>query len=325
MELVVMTKKGIYCPKGDFFIDPKSSVKRAVITHVHSDHATRGSDQYYCSSRCEELLKYRLGKINVLSFDYGEVFNLGEVRVTLFPAGHILGSSQVRIEYGEEVWVISGDYKRADDLSCDPFMPVKCNTFISETTFALPIYQWPDVKLEIKRLYKWWEDINRRGKWGVIHLYSVGKAQRIMAELRQLTDRVIYVSKPIFDANKIYNNLGVNLGNYEILDENILKKEVKKREPGLLLSSSKNLPFPSVNDYLSAHTSGWLINPFKRRLYGCDEGFTISDHADWPSLLRTCKESGASRVIGYHGRGEIFEKHLGQEGIETRGLEIESV
>ena len=315
MDLLVRTKRGLYCPIGKFYIDPTSGVDRAVTTHVHSDHAVRGSSTYYCSLRCRDLLKYRLGNVSVEAFDYGEEFNIDGVKVTFFPAGHILGSSQVRLEYDGEVWVVSGDYKRAEDRTCKPFKPIKCNVFMTETTFALPIYKWPCVDGEIKRLVEWWKRVNEEGKWAVVSAYSVGKAQRLLGALSSMGNE-IYVDEGIAGANRIYESNGIDLGLYSTFKGDEIS-------PGLLITSSKK--FRNIGSYSLAHASGWLINPFKRRLYGCDEGFVVSDHVDWPGILKTCEESGASRVIGYHGKSDVLKKWMEDRGFNTEGLEVKDV
>ena len=170
--LIRPTPSGLYCEQGDFYIDPKRKVNRAVITHAHSDHARRGSEQYLCSKPCEPLLRLRLGKnISLQALEYGISTSICGVIISFHPAGHILGSAQIRVEYKGEVWVVSGDYKTYPDPTCDPFEPLRCHTFISECTFGYPIYRWPDPNHEWNHLKKWWKTNREAGlSLSLIHI-----------------------------------------------------------------------------------------------------------------------------------------------------------
>jgi putative mRNA 3-end processing factor len=141
-SLLELTDAGLYCRAGGFFVDPWRPVNRAIITHAHSDHARFGSRSYVCAAPGERVLRQRLGTINLTTYDYGDAFDVNGVNVSLHPAGHVLGAAQVRVEHGGQVWVVSGDYKLQRDATCLPFEPVRCHTFITESTFGLPIYRW---------------------------------------------------------------------------------------------------------------------------------------------------------------------------------------
>ena len=184
--LIELRSEGLYCPAGDFHIDPWRPVPRAVITHGHGDHARGGSGEYHCAGAGLPILRWRLGEQDYHPRDYGEPFGLGAARVTLFPAGHILGSAQVRIEANERTWVVSGDYKRDPDPTCAPFEVVPCDGFLTEATFALPVYRWsptPEVAAEI---IEWWDQCRAQERTAVLFCYALGKAQRLLAELAAL-------------------------------------------------------------------------------------------------------------------------------------------
>ena len=182
-DLVVLRPEGLYCAAGDFHIDPWRPVPRAVITHGHGDHARPGMGEYHCSEGSLPILRWRLGDVGVQAHAEGVPFRLGRVQVSLHPAGHVLGSSQVRIDDGERVWVASGDYKRQPDPTCTPFEVVPCDTFITEATFALPIYRWPDTPAVAAEIVAWRRECEQRGEAAILLCYALGKAQRVLAAL----------------------------------------------------------------------------------------------------------------------------------------------
>ena len=181
MELIVARPEGLYCTAGDFYIDPWRPVDRAVITHAHSDHARVGHRHYLAQTDSEGTLRARLGvDIPLQTLPYGEAIVHNGVRISLHPAGHVLGSAQVRLEHGGRVWVASGDYKLEDDGTCAPFEPVRCDTFITESTFGLPIYRWPSQPVLFAEIDAWWRNNAAAGKASVLFCYAFGKAQRIL-------------------------------------------------------------------------------------------------------------------------------------------------
>ena len=209
-DLIQVVREGLYCPPGDFFIDPWKPVAKAVITHAHSDHSRVGSAQYYAPERSVAIMRHRLGAdIQVEGHAFGERFKLGETWVSFHSAGHILGSAQVRVEHEGRVWVMSGDFKRTPDPSCDPFEVVPCDTFISEATFALPIYKWESGHQTARRIFDWWQADPERPS--LLFCYALGKAQRVLAELRAFTDRPIYVHGAVDSLTRIYRDLGVEM------------------------------------------------------------------------------------------------------------------
>ena len=182
--LVRPTERGLYCAAGDFFIDPWRKVDRAVVTHAHSDHARPGMAAYLCSSSGVGVLRERVGQsASIEGLAFGVRRNMGGVVVSLHPAGHLLGSAQVRLEYKGEVWVITGDYKRDADTSCEDFEPVPCQTIITEATFGLPVYRWPTSAQVFKQINDWWRENQREGRTSVLFAYALGKAQRVLCGL----------------------------------------------------------------------------------------------------------------------------------------------
>src|SRR4051812_4773414 len=180
---------GLFCERGGFHIDPWQPVARALITHAHGDHARPGSTAYLCAASSEGLLRRRLGAATPIeSVPYGAAITIGDVRVSFHPAGHVLGSAQIRLESSEGVWVVAGDYKRAPDPTCLPFEPIRCDTFITESTFGLPIYRWDATDVVIDDIAAWWKANAEAGKTSLLFCYTLGKAQRLLAELMRVAD-----------------------------------------------------------------------------------------------------------------------------------------
>src|SRR5579863_9297811 len=200
---------GLYCPAGDFYIDPCLPVERAVITHAHSDHATAGSQRYLTARHGDVLLRERVGSDPAIeSVAYGEPVTMGGVTLSFHPAGHILGSSQVRLERGGEVWVVSGDYKLAPDPTCRPFEPLRCHTFVTESTFALPIFRWPAASDVVTAIEAWWRCNQEAGKASLLFGYPLGKAQRLLASIDP-TIGPIACHGAVERYNRLYRSQGV--------------------------------------------------------------------------------------------------------------------
>lgn len=313
--MLILSSRGLYCPRGGFHIDPSGAVDHAVVTHAHSDHARRGSRRYYTAASGVELLKARLGRgISVRGLAYGERFELGGVSVSLHPAGHILGSAQVRLAAGGEVWVASGDYKREPDPTCEPFEVVACDTLVTEATFGTPAYAWrPGADLG-REIFEWWSGNAARGVNSVLFAYSLGKTQRVLGVLAPLADRPVYCHPAAGELNDIYRAQGIALAPTRCLSgvgpgerlrgELILAPQsfLKGEQAGIL-----------GEGYETAFASGWMA----RGPGGYDKGFLMSDHADWNVLLRTIRESGAKRVYVQHrGRGALV-RHLKTLGLQA--------
>lgn len=324
--LVAWTDRGLYCKAGGFYIDPHRAVDLAIVTHAHSDHARRGSKKYICVDSGIDLLKTRLGKnISVETYAYGEQFQLGDVIVSLHSAGHILGSAQVRIQRGHEVWVASGDYKRDHDPSCEPFESVKCDTFITEATFGTPKYTWPKNLAHGEMIYDWWMDAREQGKNCLLFGYSLGKAQRILAELAPLAPRPVLIHSTIIELTECYRSQGRKLAATIGLEEKIKQLIFDQKLEGELILAPPSILKEKwsfhLGNYETAFASGWMQGNgrgFSRGTY--DRGFVMSDHADWNDLNQTIEESGARRVFVQHRNG-ILVRHLKQKGLEAYPVE----
>lgn len=322
--MLIMTLAGLYCPIGRFYIDPSRGVENAVVTHAHADHARRGSQKYYCCTAGTTLLKARLGsKIDVIDFSYGQKFSINGVTISFHSAGHILGSSQVRLQIGDEVWVVSGDYKREKDPTCEPFEVVPCDVFVTEATFGTPAFQWkpqPEIGLEI---FSWWQQNSKYGKNSVILAYSLGKTQRILGELHSLTNQAVYCHAAARAINLCYRAQGVKLAPTICLSE-VLSEDPNKVPTDRILTGELFIVPPSFikteaarilgSDYATAFASGWTA---QQRNSHFDRGFVMSDHADWNDLVRTCLETGAKKIFVQHrGQGALV-RHLRSLGIQA--------
>ncbi len=321
MELLSLTDKGLYCAPGGFYIDPWKPVDKAIITHGHGDHAHWGMKEYITVDEGEFILRKRIADANLKTFPYRETFRMGEVDVSFHPAGHILGSSQVKIKYKDETWVFTGDFKRDLDLTCEPFEVVPCDVFISEATFSLPVYRWPDFRLEMKEVHDWWMKNKEEGFNSVLCCYALGKAQRIIAGLRELTDETIWVHGTVDELNQSYAKTGLSW-------PNVLKVPLESKEKfkGAMILCPPSALGSSWNKRLSpkkvAFASGWMRLRGNRRRKGYERGFVISDHADWPSLIKTVKETGCRKVYFTHGNTESIVRYLNEEGISAYDLKL---
>jgi putative mRNA 3-end processing factor len=316
--MLIETAQGLYCPDGDFHIDPWAPVPRALITHAHGDHARFGSAAYLCTEQCAPLLRRRFGNDAAIEpIGYGHTLMLGSTRVSFHPAGHVLGSAQVRIEGAGDVWVVSGDYKVAADPTCVPFEPVACDTFITESTFALPIYRWDPVEIVIAEIITWWESNRARGLTSILFCYTIGKAQRLLAELARVTDRPVLVHGMMVPMIEVYRAAGVAMLPTQTL---IDRPRGTSLAGELVLAplSARGTPWMRrLGDLSDALTSGLMRVRGVRRQRAYDRGFVISDHADWPALLQTIGETGAARVFATHGHAEPLARHLASLGLKS--------
>ena len=316
--MLTETPSGLYCADGDFYVDPWGPVPRALITHAHGDHARAGSHAYLCAQPCAPLLARRFGQAaTIQSVPYGRRMTIGDTVVSFHPAGHVLGSAQIRIEGSGGVWVISGDYKRAADPTCEAFEVVRCDTFVTESTFALPIYRWDPTGTVVAELMDWWGVNRERGLTSIVFCYTIGKAQRLLAELAGVTDRAVLVHGMMTPMIEVYRSAGVNLLPTQTLVE---------RPRGTSLAGELVLAPPSargtqwmrrLGDISDALASGLMRVRGVRRQRAYDRGFVLSDHADWPALLDSIRDSGASRVLATHGHAEPLARYLQEHGVDS--------
>ena len=344
--LVTLTQAGLYCPSGDFYIDPWRSVANAVLTHGHADHARTGSKHYFGLDSGAGILRQRLGQsISLETLTNGQVRRFGDTEVSLHSAGHILGSAQVRIALGNQVTVVTGDFKRTPDPSCAPFEVVRCDTLISEATFALPIYRWPNPRDVAADIYAWWQLEAARGRAVVLCCYSLGKAQRILAELMQFTDRTVFLHGAMVPLTQIYRDQGIAMlpslavtagPEADVADAESIAAEApskRTRKPNKRdFAGELILAPPSVTGtpwmqrfgaYSVGFASGWMAVRGNRRRQSYDRGFVLSDHADWDGLIQTIRESGAKKVYATHGNSEHLTRFLCESGIDAQALKTE--
>ena len=321
--IVHPTSRGLYCAAGDFYIDPWRPVDRAVITHAHGDHARPGSGAYLAARRGLPVLQARLGpEARIEGIDYGEARAMGAATVSLHPAGHVLGSSQVRIEVGGEVWVVSGDYKLDPDPTCEPFEPVKCHAFITESTFGLPIYRWRTHAEIFGGIDAWWAANAAQGRASVLFGYAFGKAQRILASVDASIGPIL-VHGAVETLNRGYRECGVALPPARLATGIANKAEAA----GALIvapPSAQSTPWlRRFGDYSDAFASGWMQIRGARRQRAVDQGFVLSDHADWPSLGRAIAATGAERIYVTHGSVETMVRWLSEQGYDARPIKTE--
>lgn len=339
-DLLRATEAGIYCARGDFFIDPLQPVRRAVLTHAHGDHARGGSQSYLCTPESLPLLRQRLGEgASIQVVPYGQEIDIFGVKLSLHPAGHILGSAQVRIEHAGRVWVVTGDYKRAPDPTCQPFQPLPCHVLITESTFGLPVFRWPESQKVIRAIADWWKGNAAEGKASVLFAYATGKAQRVLTELYRIRagadglrreDSVtaevltgpIYAHGTIVQKCVAYREAGVSLPP--------VANPMEAKGPGafrnaLVLAPPSAMGSPWLRRFGNGSTamaSGWMCIRGMRRRRALDQGFVLSDHADWTDLLQTIEESGAERVYASHGSTGPLVRFLREKGLDAHALGI---
>jgi putative mRNA 3-end processing factor len=318
VDLLTPDGRGLLCAPGGFHVDPWAPVPQAVVTHAHGDHARPGSGTYWCSVEAEPFLRRRVGpEASVRALAWGERVELADAVVSVHPSGHVRGAAQVRVESKGAVWVVSGDYKRAADPTCSPFEVVPCDVFVTESTFGLPVYRWPDVREVVEDVLAWWDGNRAAGRPALLYCYAVGKAQRLLAELARLTDRPVLVHGAVETACALYRQAGVPLLPTRAVDEG-RRRGAFAGELVLAPPSARGTPWARrFGDHESAQASGWMRVRGTRRRRSLDRGFVLSDHADWPALLRTVSQTGARRVRVVHGYAEELAGYLREQGFEA--------
>lgn len=316
-SLLSFHERGIYCAIGDFYIDPWLPVDRAIITHAHSDHARSGMKSYLAHHDSVAILRHRLGAdIAIRGIEYNEVVQMNGVRISLHPAGHIIGSAQVRVEYKGEVWVVSGDYKTSPDPTCQPFEPVTCHQFVTESTFGLPVFHWPEEETVIASINNWWLKCQSEGKNAVIFAYSLGKAQRIIQGLN-LSIGPIYCHGAIENTNEVLRNQGFSLND----THRVFPQDAKSKFQGAIIMAPPSAGSTSwmkrFGEIETGFASGWMQVRGMRRRQNYDRGFVLSDHADWNGLLSAVRATGAAKVHVTHGYSDIFARYLNELGIDA--------
>lgn len=322
-DLIVQRPEGLYCPPGNFYIDPWRPVDRAVITHAHADHARRGHGRYLAATPAEGVLRSRLGQeIDLQNLDYGQQIVHNGVTVSLHPAGHVLGSAQVRLSHAGQTWVASGDYKVSPDATCAPFEPQRCDVFITESTFGLPIYRWrPDAEL-FAEINAWWAGNAAVGRASLLMCYSFGKAQRILSGVDASIAPII-VHSAVQTLNAAYRAAGVHLPETRLVTEVADPADFQRALVLCPPSAASGTWAKRFGDFSDAFASGWMQLRGARRRGGYDKGFVLSDHADWPGLMAAIGATGASRVIVTHGSVPVLVRYLSAQGLQAEAFHTE--
>ncbi len=320
--VLTFTERGIYCPAGDFHIDPWRPVDRAVITHGHSDHARPGHGSYLATPEAAPVIRHRLGEIRIETLPFGQPRRIGSATVSFHPAGHLPGSAQVRVEVAGEVWVVSGDYKVEPDGLCEPFEPVRCHAFISECTFGLPVFRWAPQAEVMAEIDAWWAENRAAGRASLLGAYSLGKAQRLLAGI-DCSAGPILTHGAVEATNEVLRAQG-----YALPDTiRVMPETEPKDHPGaLVIAPPSALGTPWARRFGPASAgfaSGWMRLRGIRRRRGMDRGFVLSDHADWDGLNAAIRATGAERVFVTHGYTSVFRRWLEDQGYDAGIVETE--
>ena len=315
--LLSFTDRGIYCARGDFYIDPWRPVDRALITHGHADHARPGHGAYLATDLAAPVMTHRLGAIRFETVGYGARRDIGGVTVSFHPAGHVPGSAQIRVEYGGEVWVVSGDYKLDNDGLSTPFEPVSCHAFITECTFGLPVFKWAPQAEVVGQINDWWRSNAASGRTSVLGAYALGKAQRILSHLDPGIGPIL-THGAIEATNQVLRAQGIVLPDTVQVTAEVT---AKSHPGGLVLATPSALGTTWMKRWgptSTAFASGWMRLRGVRRRRAADRGFVMSDHADWPGLNAAIKDTGAERVFVTHGYTSVFRRWLEEQGYDAQ-------
>jgi putative mRNA 3-end processing factor len=318
--LLVHTGLGLYCPKADVYLDPWKPVKKAILSHGHADHARWGSASYLCTPTAAPVIKYRLGDINLETLPFGEEKLINGVSFSFHPAGHILGSAQIKVSYKGEIVVFSGDYKTANDGFSEAFEPVKCHTFITESTFGLPVYHWQDQKWVFNEMEEWCKNNRNNHHLSILYGYSLGKAQRILQGLPESVGP-IFTHSTIEAVLNVMRNQGVSLKNTIPVNEHLTRADLLNGviiAPPAVQNSNWLKKFEPIRNGV---VSGWMALRGARRRRNADKGFVLSDHADWEGLNEAISLTGAENVFVTHGYTDILSKWLIDKGLNAQPLE----
>ena len=321
--VLTFTDRGIFCPEGEFHIDPWRPVDRALITHGHSDHARPGHGRYLCTRQAAPVIRHRLGPVRLETIAYGETRRIGGVTVSFHPAGHVPGSAQIRVDRDGEVWVVSGDYKVDADGLSEAFEPVACHTFISECTFGLPVFRWDPQAVILAQVNRWWAANAAEGRISILGAYALGKAQRILSGL----DPGI---GPILTHGALEATTGILRTQGYALPATIAVTAgvgAKSHPRAIVIAPPSADATPWASRFgptaAAAFASGWMRLRGVRRRRGAETGFVLSDHADWPGLNAAIRATGAERVFVTHGYTTVFRRWLESQGYDAGIVQTE--
>ena len=324
-DLLHTRPEGLYCPPGDFYIDPVRPVERALVTHGHADHARPGNAKVLATRETLDIMAIRYGQDfagSSQAASLGETLDIGGVSVTFRPAGHVLGSAQIVVEKDGMRIVASGDYKRRADPTCAGFEPVACDVFITEATFGLPVFRHPDSSEEIARLLLSTRQFPERSH--LVGAYALGKAQRVIRLIRDAGyDRTIYIHGALAKLCDYYQSQGIDLGP---LAAATVDRGTRDQFAGAIIVGTPSAfadrwarRFP---DPVSCFASGWMRIRQRAKQRGVELPLILSDHSDWDELTATIIETGASEVWVTHGREEALVRWCGLNGITARPLHL---
>jgi putative mRNA 3-end processing factor len=323
VNLLELGPNGIECPQAGVHIDPWGKVERALLTHAHADHARFGHKHYIAHSHNQSVLRERLGKnISLQDVKYEQAIEINGVRFSWHPAGHIPGSAQIRVEGNKQTWVVSGDYKTENDQLSPAFEPIPCSHFITECTFGLPIYRWKPQTITAQAIIDWHNSNIKQGYSTLLYAYALGKAQRLLHLLRGIEP--IYIHPSVSEMNKALQSVGYPIPHLPLISE----WKPKLHAPALFIAppgASSEALLRRLSPCKEANVSGWTQIRGTRRRQNLNNGFALSDHADWPGLLSAIEGTGAEHIYCTHGFTSEFSRHLNQQGyhsteIETRFL-----
>jgi len=320
--VLTFTKNGIYCPAGNFYIDPWRPVERALITHGHADHARSGHRRYLATDLAGPVMQHRLGKIDLDAVKYGQTRQIGDATVSFHPAGHVPGSAQIKVEVSGEIWVVSGDYKTENDGLSDPFEPVACHSFITECTFGMPVFDWQPQAAVMAQINDWWANNAAEGRTSVLGAYALGKAQRLLVHLNPdigpiLSHTAIAKTNDILDRQSILTNNSIQV---------TANLDVKKLPGALVLAPPSALGSAWLRRFgpvSEAVVSGWMRLRGVRRRRNAERGFVLSDHADWKGLLQAVRATGAENIYTTHGYTDVFSRYLNEIGYHAQTVKTE--
>lgn len=322
-DWIEVRQQGVWCKAGDFYIDPMQPVARAVVTHGHADHARAGHGQVYATPETLAIMRARYGEDHAgieHSLAYGEVVEIGDVRASLHPAGHILGSAQARLEHAGSSIVFSGDYKRRPDPTCALFEPVPCDVFVTEATFALPVFRHPPLEEEIVKLLASLQQFPERCH--LVGVYALGKSQRMICALRAAGyEETIYLHGAMIRLCELYESFSISLGSTELVtpeNAKTLAGRIVLCPPSALQDRwSRKLP-----DVLTVAASGWMRIRARAKQKGVELPLVVSDHADWDELTQTLIDVGAPEVWVTHGRDDALVYYAQRHGFKAQALHL---